>query len=329
MGIGAQRTVRALAIPAIPTDAPDLVSLVEEAEHYVSKARSANTIRAYRADWRQFTAWCAVHERVPLPAAPETVILYVTDLARKAKTATIRRRLSSISIAHQAVGRESPTNDISVRSAWAGIRRVKGTAPSQKRALLTEDIRRMVAALPSTLIGRRDACLLILGFAAALRRSELVGLDIEDVEVTAEGLVVTIGRSKTDQDSEGRQVGVPYGSDPITCPVRTFGRWVEASRLRHGPLFRPIDRHGRLGDTRLSDRAVALVVKRTAKAAGLGTTTLAGHSLRSGMATSAARGGASEAAIMEITGHKSLPVLRRYIRRGSLFKDNAATRLGL
>jgi integrase len=257
------------------------------------------------------------------------VILYVTDLARTAKPATIRRRLSSISVAHQMAGRESPTNDISVRSTWAGIRRVKGMASSQKTPLLTEDVRRMVAALPPTLMGQRDACMLLLGFTGALRRSELVGLDIEDVEAIPEGLVVSIRRSKTDPDGEGRQIGVPYGSDPTTCPVRTFGRWVATSGLQRGPLFRPVDRYGRLNDNRLSDRAVALVVKRTAKAAGLDPAAVAGHSLRSGMATSAARGGASEVAIMEITGHKSLPVLRRYIRRGNLFHDNAATKLGL
>lgn len=319
----------ALPIPSGPRLSPELVSLAEEARDYTAQARADNTIRAYRADWNHFTGWCTDHGMIALPAAPETVVLYMTDLARTAKTATIRRRMSSISVAHQAAGHDSPCHDIAVRSAWSGIRRAKGTAQAQKTALLTEDIRRMVVALPESLIGQRDACLLLLGFAAALRRSELVGLDVEDVEQTPDGLIVTVRKSKTDQEGEGRQIGVPYGSDPVTCPVRTFGRWVASSSTQSGPLFRAVDRHGRLGTTRLSDRAVALVVKRAAETVGADPATVAGHSLRSGMATSAARGGASEAAIMEITGHKSLPVLRRYIRRGTLFSDNAATKLGL
>ena len=150
-----------------------------------------------------------------------------------------------------------------------------------------------------------------------------------DVTETNDGLVVTVARSKTDQEGDGRQIGIPYGSNPATCPVRTFRAWLGASQIDSGPLFRPTDRHGHLGPERLSDRAVAIMVKRTALAAGLDPKLVAGHSLRSGKATSAARAGATEAQIMNQTGHKTLPVLRRYIRRGSLFNDNAAAKLGL
>lgn len=296
--------------PLVSTD------LIDEARRYVGSARSANTTRAYRADWRHFIEWCSVHGFVPLPAEAETVVLYVTDLARTASTSTIRRRLSSVSVAHQAAGFATPTIDPVVRAAWAGIRRVNGTVQAQKTALLTDDIRRMVGCLAETMSGHRDRCLLLLGFAGAFRRSELVALDITDVEDTADGLVVTIRRSKTDQDGEGRQIGIPYGSDPTTCPVRAYRRWLASSASDLGPLFRGVDRHGNVDDHRLSDRAVALVVKRTALAAGLNADRVAGHSLRSGMATSAARSGASEASIMATTGHRSLPVLRRYIRRG-------------
>lgn len=162
-----------------------------------------------------------------------------------------------------------------------------------------------------------------------MRRSELVALDIADVTETHDGLIVNVRRSKTDQEGEGREIGIPYGSNPSTCPVRAFRAWLVSSEIEDGPLFRPVNRHGRLGRQRLSDQAVALVVKRTAEAAGLDPTLVAGHSLRSGMATSAAQAGATEAQIMRQTGHKSLPVLRRYIRRGSLFNDNVAARLGL
>jgi integrase len=162
-----------------------------------------------------------------------------------------------------------------------------------------------------------------------MRRSELVALDVADVTETNDGLIVTVTRSKTDQEGEGRQIGIPYGSNPTTCPVRTFDSWLDVSRIDDGPLFRPINRHGKLGDERLSDRAVAMIVKRAAEAAGLDPNVVAGHSLRSGMATSAARAGATEAQIMNQTCHKSLTVLRRYIRRGTLFSDNASAKLGL
>jgi integrase len=306
-----------------------LTDLENEARGYLAASRSASTVRAYASDWRAFTAWCASHGVTALPAEPTTVVLYLTDLARTAKTATIRRRLSSISVAHQAAGLPSPTADILVRSTWSGIRRTNGVAQVGKTALLTDDIRAMVATLPDTLLGRRDACLILLGFASAMRRSELVALDVADVTETNDGLVVTVTRSKTDQEGEGRQIGIPYGSNPTTCPVRALRAWLEASEIEDGPLFRPVNRHGKLGCERLSDRAVAIVVKRTAEAAGLDPKVVAGHSLRSDMATSAARAGATEAEIMSQTGHRSLPVLRRYIRRGSLFTDNAAAKLGL
>ncbi len=146
--------------------------------------------------------------------------------------------------------------------------------------------------------------------------------------VTTDGLVVTLRRSKTDQEGAGRTVGIPYGSDPTTCPVRATTGWITAAGLTAGPLFRGITRHGRVG-SRLSDWAVAQVVKAAAVGAGLDPTLYAGHSLRAGLATSAAAAGVSERSIMAQTGHKSLPMVRKYIRAGSLFQDNAAAKVGL
>jgi integrase len=306
-----------------------LTTLEEEAREYAKRSRAGSTVRAYRSDWKAFTRWCQEHHLVALPAEPMTVALYLTDSARTLKTSTLRRRLSSIAVAHQTAGVSNPVEDPRVKATWAGIRRTHGTAQQGKDPVLTADLRLMVAALPDSLLGRRDACLLLLGFASALRRSELVGLNVEDLTETNDGLVVKVRRSKTDQEGEGREIGVPFGSNPSTCPVRCTRTWLEMSGIESGPLFRSVDRYGRLGDTALSDKAVALVVKRAAEAAGLDPARFAGHSLRSGMATSAARGGATEAQIMEQTGHRSLTVLRRYIRRGSLFNDNAATKLGL
>src|SRR5437016_12198910 len=167
-----------------------LSDLETEARGYLSASRSSSTVKAYASDWRHFIAWCGSHGVNALPAGPTTVVLYLTDLARTAKTATIQRRLSSISVAHQAAGLATPTADLLVRSAWSGIRRTNGVAQTAKAALLTEDIKAMIATLPDNMIGCRDACLLLLGFSSAMRRSELVALDVSDLFDTNDGLVV-------------------------------------------------------------------------------------------------------------------------------------------
>jgi len=306
-----------------------LAAMLDQAQDYARLSRATNTQRAYRADWADFSAWCAAHGLPALPATPQTVLLYLTDAAERCKVSTLQRRLTTISQAHKAERHPSPTGDPAVRAVWAGIKRTKGTAQHGKTAAVTEDLRRMVRALPQTSsIGKRNRALLLLGFAGAFRRSELVGLDIADVAVTGDGLVVTLRRSKTDQEGAGRTVGIPYGSDPTTCPVRATTGWISAAGLTTGPLFRSITRHGRV-QGRLSDWAVAQVVKAAATGAGLDPTLYAGHSLRAGLATAAAQAGVSERAIMAQTGHKSLPMVRKYIRAGSLFQDNAAAKVGL
>ncbi len=198
-----------------------------------------------------------------------------------------------------------------------------------KTAAVTADVKRMVDVCPSSLMGTRNRALLLVGFAGAFRRSELVSLDVEDAQFTQDGLVVTLRRSKTDQEGEGRKVGLPYGSHPTTCPVRSLRAWLEQAAITRGPIFRYVDRHGNVGPNRLTDQVVALVVKRCAVTAGLEAARYAGHSLRAGLATAAAEADVSERAIMAQTGHKSLPMVRRYIRQGSLFKQNAAAQVGL
>jgi integrase len=308
---------------------PALFRETERARDYVRQSKAANTRRAYRADWADFSAWCAARRVSPLPATPQSIALYLSGLAPERKVSTLRRRLSAISQAHQAAGHPSPTKDPAVRAVFAGIRRAHGAAQQGKAPVMTADLRRMVAALPDSLLGTRDRALLLLGFAGAFRRSELVGLDVADVSRTGDGLVVRLRRSKTDQEGEGRTIGIPYGSRPITCPVRALSSWLEAGGIAAGPLFRPLNRHSQILPGRLSDRAVARVVQRAALAAGLDPAEFAGHSLRAGLATSAAAAGVSERAIMAQTGHKSLPMVRRYIRAGSLFNDNAAAGVGL
>jgi site-specific recombinase XerD len=321
------------ARPLAPVDRAgalvQLAAVADQARDYVAAAKAPNTLRGYRADWRDSAAWCERHALAALPAAPETVALYLSAPAGQRKAATLQRRLSAISQAHQAAGLEPPTKSAAVRTVWAGIRRTHGTAQTGKAPVVVDELRRMVDALPVSTLGVRDRALLLLGFAGAFRRSELVGLDVADVRVTGDGLVVTIRRSKTDQEGAGREIGIPYGSSPDTCPVRAVRAWLRARSIDGPALFCRIDRHGRQHPGRLSDRAVARVVQRTARAAGLDPALYAGHSLRAGLATSAAAADVPERVIAQQTGHKSMAVLRRYIRSGSLFRENAAARVGL
>jgi site-specific recombinase XerD len=306
-----------------------LADVAEQARDDAAAARAPNTLRGYRADWRDFAGWCETHRLAALPAAPETVALYLSALAGRRTTATLQRRLSAIARAHKAAGHPSPTTDATVRTVWSGIRRTHGTAQEGKTPLVTAELRRVVDRLGERPIAVRDRALLLLGFAAALRRAELVALDVDDVQATAAGLVVRVRRSKTAQEGAGRTVGVPCGSHPETCPLRAVQRWLAVRRNPAPAFFCWIDRHGHQHPGQLSDRAVALVVKRHARAAGLDAASYAGHSLRAGFATAAAEADVPERVIALQTGHKSMVVLRRYIRSGSLFRDNAAARVGL
>lgn len=313
-----------------PSDlAQRLERLRDEATELLAAGRSANTKRANRSDWAHWVTWCEGYDLDHLPAAPTTVALYVTELARWARPATITRRLSSISIAHQSAGYQSPTHDVAVRATMSGVRRVLGAAQVGKSPLLISDIRAMVACMPDDVAGLRDRALLILGFAGGFRRSELVGLTMDCIVETSEGLVITVRRSKTDQEGMGRQIGLPRGCAPLTCPVTAYKAWITAGRLPDGPIFRAIDRHGNVGAAPLSGESVSTVVKRAAAAAGLDPSLFSAHSLRSGFATTAARAGVGEEAIMRITGHRSTATVRRYIRAGTVFENNASGRLGL
>lgn len=320
-----------LILPDRPTNTQigPLAEIADQASEFIRQSKSKNTIRAYRADWAHFESWCRSHGQMSLPAAADTVALYVTDLSATHKPATITRRISSISQGHQIAGLESPTKAAKVRLVLAGIRRTKGTAQEAKTPVLVEDLKRMVSRLPEGLLGVRDRALLLIGFCGAFRRSELVALDVADAAFTREGLVLTIRRSKTDQEGEGRKIGIPYASHVETCPIRSLQDWLEKSGITEGSLFRPINRHSKMAATRLSAAAVGEIVKKYAAAVGLDARDFAGHSLRSGLATSAAAAGASERSIMAQTGHRSVNMVRRYIKDGSLFRENAVAVVGL
>ena len=261
---------------------------------YIRASKAENTLRGYQSDWRAFCAWCEGQNMCPLPAVPESVAAYIAECAEHLKPGSIQRRLNAIAEAHKAAGVDSPTHDALVRNTMKGIRRTLGTAPVQKTAALTADIRSMVDSLENGTIAVRDRALILLGFAGAFRRSELVGLDVEDCAFGKDGLTVTLRRSKTDQQGEGRKIGIPYGSNPETCPVRTMQAWMEAAGIVTGPVFRSVNRHGQVQAGRLNGIDVARIVKKLAERAGLDSAKYAGHSLRAGHATSAAIAGASE-----------------------------------
>lgn len=305
--------------------------LAQQARAFVEAAKAENSRRAYRSDWRQFEGWCRSHGLVGLPATPETVALYLTALAADHKPASLQRKLTSITKAHQAAGFPTPASmqNAVVSETLKGIRRSLGTAQQGKEPLLTADILEMLDSLDDGLLGCRDRALLLMGFAGGFRRSELVSLDVEDMNETADGLVVRVRRSKTDPEGKGTTVALPYGSTAATCPVRSYRGWIAAAGIKAGPAFRSVDRHGRVGQGRMNAGSVARLIKRGADAAGLDPARYAGHSLRAGFATQAFLNGAAEVSIMRQTRHKSLNTLRKYIRDRSLFRDNPAAKLGL
>jgi site-specific recombinase XerD len=316
----------------IPEPSPALVLLQDRAGQYARASKAANTLRSYRTDLADFQAWCQVHALAALPASPTTVALYISALAQAGrKVATIEHRLAALSQVHQLAGHSpSPTSQPEVRITLAGIRRSLGTAQEGKAPLVTAELRRLVRLSgPTPLAEARDRALFLLGFAAGLRRSELVALDVRDLEESEHGLVVHLRRSKTDQEGAGELRGVPMGQHPETCPVRTLRDWLAVSEISEGPVFRGINRHGQLAETRLSEKAVALIVKRACRLAGLDPDRYAGHSLRSGLATSAAEGDAPERSIMKQTGHRSERTVRKYIRPTTIWKENAVAYCGL
>jgi integrase len=317
---------------SLATRSPDLEELIEKARAYIHAAKSPATLRAYRTDFEDFTRFCEEHNLPYLPATPTTVALYIADRASSLRSATITRRLTSITKAHRAAGfAQSPSSShhFVVSETLKGIRRTIGTAQEGKAPLLTSDIRRIVAACPETLSGLRDRALILVGFASAFRRSELAAIDYANLTFTQDGLVIDLRRSKTDQEAAGRKVGIPFGKEVATCPVRALRRWLASSGIIDGPVFRGVNRHGKLARRGLHKDCVGWILKVAASRAGLKPEPLGGHSLRAGCVTQAAMNGVSERDIMRQTGHKSAEMLARYIRISEMFTRNAAAGLGI
>jgi site-specific recombinase XerD len=270
-----------------------------------------------------FQTWCDSHGLSALPASPETVAAFLAEQARAGlKASSIARRVSAIRFAHKLAGHPSPTEDEGVSSVLKGIRRTLGTAPAQKAPATAEALSAMLAHVDArTLRGTRDRAVLLLGFAGALRRSELVALNVEDLSETEKGLDVLIRRSKTDQEGAGQAIAIPHGT--TLKPVAAVTTWLKAAGITAGPVFRAISRGGRVHPDRLTDRSVANLVKTYAGRAGLAVADFSAHSLRAGSVTSAADRHADLNRIMDQTRHRDPRTVRGYIRRADRFKNHA------
>jgi site-specific recombinase XerD len=308
-------------------DAPTLPAVIIEAELDAARTfalaeKSPATRRAYRSDFAGFTAWCGARGLVALPASADTVAAWLAALATGgAKASTIGRKAAAIRYAHKLAGHEPPTGLEAVKAVMRGIRREIGTAAAQKSPATADRIADIVRAIPDTLIGKRDRALLLLGFAGAFRRSELVALTVADLIDAEGGLRVVIRHSKTDQEGQGQEIAIPHGSR--LRPVEAVRAWLAAAGITDGPVFRPIAKGGRVAAMALSGRSVAEIVKHHAERAGLDPAAYAGHSLRSGFITTGAENGASVFKLMEVSRHKSVDTLRGYVRRADLFRDHA------
>jgi integrase len=309
--------------------------LEDRARAYIRAAKSPATLRAYQTDWIHFEAWCRAQGYRALPCSPETVALYLADHAPRHKPATLQRRLAAIAKVHSAAGLGFPASfqHAAVSETMKGIRRVHGIVQTVRRPLVTADLQQVLAHLPASTIGLRDRALLLTGYAGALRRGELAALRVGNLTWSEDGIAIRILRSKTDQEGAGRYVALARGTHPKTCPVRAIEAWMAACNIKadqpEQPLFRPVNRKSAIGAQPLHPNTVAKIVKRAVASAGYDPALFAGHSLRSGFATQAARNGVSAFDIMRQTGHRSIAMVARYVREATLFADTPAGKLGL
>lgn len=301
----------------------DMARLRRRRDELISIPGAARTVDAYAEDWADFTAWCQEAGRRALPASADTLELYLVGRAEAYSLNTLRRRVTGIAAYHLRAGERAPASEGARKLLREMARERKGGDERRKRAIAPEELRRMVLACGRTREARRDRAVLLLGFASGLRRSELSALDLADVRFVRQGVEVHLRASKTDQEGDGRVLGVWRGRRAETCPVRALRLWVETRGRWAGPLFVRCDREtGRLGRRRLSGHSIGALVKSHAAEAGLDPAEVGAHSLRAGCVTAALQGGAGEIAVMKTTGHRSVETLRRYFRPRTPFGHN-------
>lgn len=299
--------------------------LSDKSMNSLSVTKANHTIDAYESDWNDFCDWCRYHHQTSYPAKPETIVNYINDLADYAKASTIRRRISAISENYNASGDhvENPCRAWIVKEALIGLTRLKGIVQKGKTPIYWEEIEEMIHRMDlSSLQALRDRAVLLLGFMGAFRRSELAGLDVEDIRKYPQGIVVTIRHSKTDQTSAGQQIGIPYLSHSSMDCIHALQEWLTAAGITSGPLFRSFLKNGKVSSRRLSDKSINLIVKKYAASIGLNPEMYGAHSLRHGFATYAALQGVEERLIMKQTRHRSVEMVRRYINEADLFTNN-------
>ena len=297
----------------------DIKSLELETLKNLRNSKSANTLRAYQADFKDFSAFCAKNGLSSMPTEPKILSLYLTHLSATSKFSTLKRRIASISVIHKMKGHYLDTKHPVIMENLHGIKRVKGSNQKSKKPILINELKLIINAIDQSNQNEekkiRDKAIILIGFSGGFRRSELVNIDYDDIEFVIEGVKIFIKRSKTDQSGEGMIKAIPYFDNKSFCPVLALKHWIDNSQIKSGKLFD------------ISDKSVALIIKKYASLAGLDPNKYGGHSLRSGFATSAAESGAEERNIMAMTGHKTTQMVRRYIQEANLFKNNALNKI--
>jgi len=297
----------------------DLKKLELETLKNLQNSKSVNTLRAYKSDYKDFSSFCVKNNFISLPADPKILSIYLTHLSQTSKFSTLKRRIASISVIHKLKGHYIDTKHPVIRENLLGIKRVKGSNQKAKKPILINDLKLIINTINKLKIKdirkTRDKAIILIGFAGGFRRSELVAIDNEDVEFVREGVKIFVKRSKTDQSGEGMTKAIPSFDNAFYCPVLHLQDWLAKGKTKKGKIF-PI-----------SDKSVALIIKKYANLAGLDGNKYAGHSLRSGFATSTAESGAEERNIMAMTGHKTTQMVRRYIQEANLFKNNALNKI--
>ena len=312
----------------------DIKALQDQTLNNLKSSKANNTIRAYRSDFKDFSAFCAKNRLKSLPTDSKIVALYLTYLSSKdAKISTLRRRLVSIGVIHKLKGHYLDTKHPIIIENLMGIKRKIGSFQQGKKPILINQLKSIINVIDNEKSKEikkiRDKTLILIGFGGGFRRSELVSIDYNDVELVPEGVKIVVRRSKTDQFGEGMVKGLPYFSNQNYCPVMHLKKWLELSNIKSGPLFRRFSKSYKLNENRLTDQSVALLLKNYLNVAGIENKNYSGHSLRSGFATVSAESGADERSIMAMTGHKTTQMVRRYIKEANLFKNNALNKIKL
>ena len=293
----------------------DVKSLQIETLKNLKNSKAENTLRAYQSDFKDFSIFCTKNDFSCIPTQPKVIALYITHLSKSSKFSTLKRRIASISVIHKLKGHYLDTKHPIIMENLHGIKRTLGSRQKAKKPILINDLKLIIKAIDKEKI--RDKALILIGFSGGFRRSELVNINYEDVEFVNEGVKIFIKRSKTDQSGEGMIKAIPYFDNKNFCPVISLRNFIDISERKLGNIFD------------ISDKSVALIIKKYAYLSGLDGKKYGGHSLRSGFATSAAESGAEERNIMAMTGHKTTQMVRRYIQEANLFKNNALNKIKL